>query len=174
MLIRQEKTIEAPSAEWRIFKEYFTDGPNEQIFLKSKVEPVHVEADGLVIGNMKVVAYTDIKRTFETHATRWNKNQETTKEDVISVVYQAMLKLEAISFTLDHEFPLNRRFVLHFKNMMEAQGFVVAETLPYDNVTIFGKSQPDLTFYRGNGEYMHRKTVSSAAICTEAWSHCRI
>ena len=49
--------------------------------------------------------------------------------------------------------------------MMEAQGFVVA----YDDITIFSKSQPDLTFYRGNGKYMQGKTVSGAAICTEAW-----
>ena len=77
------------------------------------------------------MAYTDIQRTFEAHASKWSKNQDTTKEDVISGIYQAMLKLDAISFTLDHDLPLNRRrFALHFKNLIEAQGFVVAETLP--------------------------------------------
>ena len=114
MFIRQEKTIEASGAEWKMLKEYFTDGPNEQIFLKSKEKPVHVEADGLVTGNAKVVAYTDIKRTFETRVTRWSKNQETTKEDVISGVYQAMLMLETLSFTLDHELPLKYNIYFAF------------------------------------------------------------
>ena len=58
---------------------------------------------------------------------------------------------------------------IQFKEMMEGKGFVVAERLPHDNVTVFGKSQPDLTFYKGNGEYMKGKGVSGAIICTEAW-----
>ena len=28
-----------------------------------------------------------------------------------------------------------------------------------DNVTVFGKLQPDLTFYKGNGEYMKGKST---------------
>ena len=42
---------------------------------------------------------------------------------------------------LDHEVPLNKRFVTRFKGIMEGKGFVVAKTLPHDNVTVFGKIQ---------------------------------
>ena len=79
------------------------------------------------MGNRKVVAYTDIKRTFENHATRWSEDQNTTKEDAITEVYKVMMMLEEISFNLDYELPLNKRFIIRFKEMIEGKGFVVAE-----------------------------------------------
>ena len=136
MLIRQEKTMEASSADWKLFKEYFVDVPNDKNFLKSKMMPVS-EANSLIMGDKKVVAYTDLKRTFEHHATRWSEDQNTTKEHVITEVYKVMIMLEEVSFNLDHELPLNKRFVKQFKETMEGKGFVVAETLPHDNVSFW-------------------------------------
>jgi len=42
--------------------------------------------------------------------------------------------------------------------------FVVAQTLPHDEITVFGKSQPDLAFYKGNGEFIKQKKIMGAAI----------
>lgn len=47
---------------WKLFKEYFVDVPNEQIFVKSSVVLVS-EANSLIMGNRKVVAYNDLKKT---------------------------------------------------------------------------------------------------------------
>ena len=75
-----------------------------------------LEAISLIMGNSrKVVAYTDIP---ENHATRWSKDQNTTKEDVITEVYKVTMMLEKISFNLDHELPLNKRFVTQFKVLL--------------------------------------------------------
>lgn len=50
--------------------------------------------------------------------------------------------------------PYNKRFANQFKEMMEEKGFVITDSLPHDNVTVLGKSQPNVTIYKGNGEYV--------------------
>ena len=51
-LLDKKKTMEASSADWKVFKEYFIDAPNEQNILKSKVLPV-LEENSLRMGNRK-------------------------------------------------------------------------------------------------------------------------
>lgn len=53
---------------------------------------------------------------------------------------------------------------------MEVKGFVVTDKLPQDKVTLFGKSQPDVTIYRSQGGYVKENTIVSASICTgDSW-----
>lgn len=170
-LIRQEKTMEASSADWELFKHYCSDVPNDQIFVKPKI--LDLEAPGLM-GSRKVVAINDVKRYFVRNATRWSEDEQTTKEDVVKDVYKVMMVLDDISFNLDYELPLNKRFANQFKEMMEKKGFVISDSLPHDNVTIFGKSQPDVAIYKGNGEYVKGKKVIGAAICTPTQPTCEV
>ena len=77
---------------------------------------------------------------------------------------QMMLSIRNICFNLEYELPLNKRFMEQFKEMIEDRGFVVVDTLPQDNVTIFGKSQPDIIIYRSEGRYIKGTSVTGAAI----------
>ena len=52
-----------------------------------------------------------------------------------------MCSIQKFTFPLDYEeLPLNKRFVLQFKDIVESKGFVVVDSLPQDSITIFGKS----------------------------------
>jgi len=39
----------------------------------------------------------------------------------------------------------------------------IAQTLPHDEITVFGKSQPDLD-YKANGEFTKQKKIMGAAV----------
>ena len=72
-----------------------------------------------------------------------------------------MITLHASTFDLDYELPLNKRFIRKFKEMFQAEGFVITDSLPHDNVTIFGKSQPDVIVYRSDSNYINGRSVMS-------------
>ena len=55
-----------------------------------------------------------------------------------------MCSIQKFTSPLDYELPLNKRFILQFKNIVESKGFVVVDSLPQDSI---GKLQPDLTIY---------------------------
>ena len=90
-----------------------------------------------------------------------------TPEKMKSEVIQMRLMIHSKAFNLNHEVPLNKRFIKEFSKVIETQGFVVAESLPQDKVTIFGKSQPDITIYKSKGEYIKGKRIIGASICTQ-------
>ena len=74
------------------------------------------------------------------------------------------IAIHDLTFNLEYELPLNKRFVTKFKRMFEKEEFVVTDSLPQDNVKIFGKSQPHVVIYMSQGGYIKGRRVMGVTI----------
>lgn len=128
-------------------------------------QPLMPETKSLILVNEDVVACRDVERLFDNCTTKWQEN--TTVHDVKTELEKMMHAIQNISFCLDYELPLNKRFTNQFKQLVESKGFVVTDTLPQDGVTIFGKSQPDMIIYKSKGGFMRGRSVMGATICID-------
>ena len=156
------------------FKEYFVAVKNENFPPKTEVFPA-IGKNNLIIGSKKsVVAYTDIEKIFEKYFAKWEDvDQPTSIGDMKMEIGHMMCSIQKFTFPLEYELPLNKRFVLQFKDIVESKGFV-ADSLPQDSVTIFGKSQPYLTIFRHKGEFIKGKSVMGVAISADQEAHWEV
>lgn len=80
-----------------------------------------------------------------------------------------IVKISSNCFSLDYKIPLNKRFSRELKKIIEDRGYVVTDTLPHDDVTMFGKSQPHITIYKSQGAYVRENKVVGASVYKEPW-----
>ena len=158
---KQETTLEASGAEWRLFENYFKDVFNSEIFNLEKAAPEIPELKGLFVEEGQVVALSDIKQVFIQYSQKWHdKTFKQLKSDL-------MLSISSKSFNLKYELPFDKRFVGKLQCVIESKGFVVGQNIPQDSFTIFGKSQPDAIIYKANGEFLKDTAIIGASICMQ-------
>ena len=75
-----------------------------------------------------------------------------------------VLNISTKCFSLEYELPLNKRFVKQLQSNILTRGVIIEGSLPQDSLTIFGKSQPDVTIYRTDGRYIREKTIVGASV----------
>lgn len=170
--IVQEKSLEASGAEWKFFGDHFRGATNSEIFHEVETIPLTKEMKALLPESRKVVVLSDVKRIFEECIKSKEFENHTVAEFKLEMS-QMMQEIMDISFSLEYELPLNKRFVTQFTKIIERRGFVVSDTLPQSSVTIFGKSQPDLVFYKANEGYEKGTRIMGATISSDiSWEVC--
>lgn len=143
-------TEEASSANWEVFEQFCKSVSNTSIFDDSlcsqKFDP------GVLINSTnKFISVCDVQEIIET-------------EFDTSANFQLdrfMLHVEHRSFSINYELPL---FFDRLSHAVMRHGYVVDRTLPRDSVTMYGKSQPDISIYRTGGGYIKKTTIVGAAI----------
>lgn len=139
---------------------------NSEIFTQAIPEKNVVDYLKGLMGNSQVVMLSDIIRVMEKCSSELC-NDVYSSQEMQSTFDQVKLQICHQSFSLDYELPLNRWFINRFSELIQEKGFVVEKSLPQDNVTIYGKSQPDMTIYRQEGGYIRGTTIVGASLNVE-------
>lgn len=99
--------------------------------------------------------------------TIWSSHSTQTNCIVSAIEIQSMLfEIKRKQFNLEYGVQRNKHFVNEISRVAAKEKIVVDETLPHDDISIYGKSQPEATMYRSNGGYCKGSTVTAAAITT--------
>ena len=79
---------------------------------------------------------------------KMNMGQENIASVILLELGKQWEKLDQVAFEIDEELLLNQLFCSKVKGALTNLGFTVSKTLPGSQFCIFGKSQPDLCFYK--------------------------
>lgn len=89
--------------------------------------------------------------------------ESSTKEEHDLSVGRAIINIQERSIMINYELPMNTRFVDQLSRTALYRVYVVDKTLQ-DKMTIFGKSQPDVSIYKIGGGYIRGNTIVGAAL----------
>ena len=139
-VFNHETTEEASKARWEIFMGLCKSVSNVSIFDSSHSGECYPEFH--IDPENKFIAISDLKEI-------WAKFSSD----------QFMVHALHRSFSIDHELALNKLFCERLSRELVSHGFIVEKALPQENVTMFGKSQPDISIYRQGGGYIKQSTI---------------
>ena len=160
-VLKHQKTSEASSAKPEIFKDLTILVDNDAIFkgtpLPNKI--LLTELEGIKADDAVVAC---------AHLDHLVQSLDPDKLYSANEIHSMLFEIKRKQFNLDYELQRNKHFLNEISRIAAKEKIVVDKTLPHDDFSIYGKSQPDATMYRSNGGYCRGSTVTAAAITTTA------
>lgn len=161
-VLKHKETQEASGTKWETFGLYSKNVLNAEIF-QAADKAAKFDVGPLTNPSNKYIAFCDVQKMLETLKIEICASNRTVEQQELSI-FRAMMSAQESSITINYELPLNLRFFERLSEAGEKIGFVISKTLPQDSMTVFGKSQPDISIYRAGGDFIAGTTVVGATL----------